>query len=236
MNREEYLRELAYLLQDMSDEERQEALLFYENYFDEAGEENEQKVILELGTPKHLAKIIKDGLGGQFEEHIHAGNQGFSNDDYDDNYEVVDVDQNQKNNGFKSIKRKWNEMDSRDRLILGILLILVCVPVSFSILGIIGGVFGTGFSVVAAIFMFVFGFWIVTFVLHVIAIILIVMGVLHLFSVPGAGCIYIGVGCILIALGSIFGKIAIWFFKDCIPKVANAIADGLGKIIHPRGV
>jgi len=38
------------------------------------------------------------------------------------------------------------------------------------------------------------------------------------------------------ALGSIFGKVAAWFFKDCIPTIINAIADGLGKIFHPRGV
>jgi hypothetical protein len=38
------------------------------------------------------------------------------------------------------------------------------------------------------------------------------------------------------ALGTIFGKMAAWFFKDCIPGIANAIADGLGKIFRPRGV
>ena len=35
MTRKEFMRELEFLLQDISDEEREEALAFYENYFDE---------------------------------------------------------------------------------------------------------------------------------------------------------------------------------------------------------
>ena len=61
MDRKKFMKELEYLLQDISDEERQEALSFYENYFDEAGKENEQKVIDELGDPSRVAAIIKDG-------------------------------------------------------------------------------------------------------------------------------------------------------------------------------
>jgi len=239
MSRKEFMRELEFLLQDISDEERTEALMFYENYFDEAGLQNEHQVIAELGTPERVAAMIKDGLKGQFEDHIHAGSQGFSNDDYDKNYEMIDVEhQEKKKRGSHlgdSLKRKWDDIDSRDRLILAILFILIFVPVSFSIFGIIGGIFGAGFSVIAAILGVVFGFWIITFVLHFIAIVLIVMGVIHLFTIPAAGLIYMGVGCILIGLGTIFGKIAVWFFRDCIPQLFNAIADGLGKIFHPRG-
>ena len=55
-------------------------------------------------------------------------------------------------------------------------------------------------------------------------------------TLPGAGLIYMGIGFVLMALGTIFGKMAAWFFKDCIPGIANAIADGLGKIFRPRGV
>ncbi len=41
MTRKEFMQELAFLLQDINEDERKEALLFYENYFDEAGLENE---------------------------------------------------------------------------------------------------------------------------------------------------------------------------------------------------
>ena len=45
MNRIEFMLELAALLQDVPVEERTDAMQYYNDYFDAAGEENEQKVI-----------------------------------------------------------------------------------------------------------------------------------------------------------------------------------------------
>ena len=41
MRRKEFLEQLERLLWDIPEQERKEALEFYENYFDDAGEENE---------------------------------------------------------------------------------------------------------------------------------------------------------------------------------------------------
>ena len=115
MDRKKFMKELEYLLQDISDEERQEALSFYENYFDEAGKENEQKVIDELGDPSRVAAIIKDGLKGKFDEGIHVGNSGFTNDDYQKNYEVIDADSKETKKTRKetgNFRNRWNEMHS----------------------------------------------------------------------------------------------------------------------------
>lgn len=61
MRREEFMKELAYLLRDIPANEREDALAYYENYFDEAGAENEYKVIQELGSPAAVAeKILAD--------------------------------------------------------------------------------------------------------------------------------------------------------------------------------
>lgn len=61
MRREEFMKELAYLLRDIPVNEREDALAYYENYFDEAGAENEYKVIQELGSPASVAeKILAD--------------------------------------------------------------------------------------------------------------------------------------------------------------------------------
>ena len=45
MSRTEYMRELDALLQGISKEEREEAMQYYNDYFDDAGSENEEKVI-----------------------------------------------------------------------------------------------------------------------------------------------------------------------------------------------
>lgn len=65
MSRTEFMNELRTLLQDIPEEEREEALQYYSDYFDDAGAENEEQVIRELGSPQKVAATIKDGLGGQ---------------------------------------------------------------------------------------------------------------------------------------------------------------------------
>lgn len=62
MNRIEFLAELEKLLQDISAEERKEAVQYYKDYFEDAGLENEQHIIEELGSPKKVAETIKAGL------------------------------------------------------------------------------------------------------------------------------------------------------------------------------
>ncbi len=58
MTKKEYLRALKNEIQALPHNEQKEALDYYENYFLDAGVENEQKVIEELGDVKTLAKEI----------------------------------------------------------------------------------------------------------------------------------------------------------------------------------
>ena len=72
MNRIEFMLELAALLQDVPVEERTDAMQYYNDYFDAAGEENEQKVISELESPKKVAEKLKAGLDGRSDlEELH---------------------------------------------------------------------------------------------------------------------------------------------------------------------
>lgn len=65
MNRVEYMTRLASMLQDIPVEERQEAMKYYNDYFDEAGEENEEKVAAELDSPEKVAAAIKAEIYGR---------------------------------------------------------------------------------------------------------------------------------------------------------------------------
>lgn len=62
MNKEQFLDELEKLLQDIDSIERDEALNYYRDYFEDAGSEHEQEIIDELGTPEKVAQTIKEGL------------------------------------------------------------------------------------------------------------------------------------------------------------------------------
>ncbi len=58
MNRDEWLKQFKKNLINISDMEREDAVRYYTEYFDDAGAENEQKVIEELGNPVMLARKI----------------------------------------------------------------------------------------------------------------------------------------------------------------------------------
>lgn len=61
MNRQEFMNRLEYLLRGIPASEREDALAYYNDYFDEAGAENEAQVIMELGSPEIVAeKILAD--------------------------------------------------------------------------------------------------------------------------------------------------------------------------------
>ena len=63
MRKYAYLARLEELLAALPAQERQEALNYYEEYFDAAGTENEEKTAEELGDPADVARNILEGEG-----------------------------------------------------------------------------------------------------------------------------------------------------------------------------
>lgn len=68
MSRQEFIRELEYLLQDLPEEGKEDALQYYRDYLDEAGPEQEERVLNEFGSPERVAAIIRAGLTGELED------------------------------------------------------------------------------------------------------------------------------------------------------------------------
>ncbi len=66
MRKEEYLQKLEQLLYGIPAEDREEALQFYRDYLEDAGE-NAGEVLRSLGTPEELAKSIRKDLYGDNE-------------------------------------------------------------------------------------------------------------------------------------------------------------------------
>ena len=63
MSREEFMKQLETLLSDVPEEEKREALEYYRGYFEDAGEENEERILKELESPEKVAQTIKADLG-----------------------------------------------------------------------------------------------------------------------------------------------------------------------------
>ena len=68
MNKGDYLSELHKHLNTMPADERDAAMRFYMEYFDDAGQDNEQEVMQQLGTPRELAdQLLKDAPANPIE-------------------------------------------------------------------------------------------------------------------------------------------------------------------------
>lgn len=112
MNRAEFMRRLAELLGDVAPTEREEAIQYYNDYFDDAGEENESGVIAALGTPEELVRSIKAGLsdGGSGGEFTESGFHGYTQTAKDEIIRPEDV------NAAKQADKtgSWTEGDYHD--------------------------------------------------------------------------------------------------------------------------
>lgn len=87
MSYEEFMKELEGLLAGVPEEEKEEALQYYSDYFADAGKENEAQVLAELGSPQKVAALIKAGLknggmdGGEFTEYGYTDERFAKKDD-----------------------------------------------------------------------------------------------------------------------------------------------------------
>ena len=65
MNKEEFMTRLKELLADLPDDEnKQDALNYYQDYLEEAGE-NTAAVLKEFGSPERIASMIRCDLNGE---------------------------------------------------------------------------------------------------------------------------------------------------------------------------
>ena len=58
MTKSEYMKKLSYSLRRLPKEDFNQAIDYFEEYFAEAGEENEQQAIEDLGSPEDAAKEL----------------------------------------------------------------------------------------------------------------------------------------------------------------------------------
>ena len=89
MNKEEFMKELEYLLQDIPEEEKEDALEYYRDYLEEAGEEEEQ-VLREFGSPERIAAMIRADIAGHLENGGEFTDHGYEDTRFrDPNYQVA---------------------------------------------------------------------------------------------------------------------------------------------------
>lgn len=226
MNRKEFMDRLAYLLQDIEDIEREEAIQYYNDYFDEAGKENENQIIEDLGSPEKVAAIIKAGLENEFDQDIEYSEKGMGNANYQETKEVVEakvVDHDKNKNNFQG---------NADRN--KILMIIIILGIIFLILPIGGGIFGVGIGFFVGLFALAFGILIGGVACLIAAIACFVKGVMVLSALPGMGLITLAVGFALVALSFGFFALAKGLIK-VVPVIISGVINVIKTIIDKVG-
>lgn len=90
MSRDEFMRELEYLLQDIPDEDKADAIAYYRDYLEEAGPENEESAIREFGSPERVAAIIRADLSGNLEQGGEFTDHGYEDERFKEpNYQIT---------------------------------------------------------------------------------------------------------------------------------------------------
>lgn len=195
MNRAEFMRQLERLLQNIPPAEREEALQYYNDYFNDAGEENEKDVIAALGTPARVAENIKRGLGNN-EYDGSSGERRSGN-----RYAVTEYDSGQKSGEAGKDKDGKKEL-SGGMIALIVVLSILMAPIIF---GVGSGLIGVLLGVVAAWFGIIVGFGLASIILFCVLAILVIAG----FSAMFSGEIIAGIG--ILGGGLICGGLAILF-------------------------
>ena len=90
MRKDVFIKELEYLLQDIPDEDKADAIAYYQDYLEEAGPENEEKVIQDFGSPERIAAIIRADISGNLKDGGEFTEKGYEDERFrEPNFQLV---------------------------------------------------------------------------------------------------------------------------------------------------
>ncbi len=219
MTRIEFMKELELLLSDLSEDERNEALQYYNDYLDDAGKENESEIIQKLESPQKVSKTIHQGLSGDMDTKGEYGETGY----HDTSVEDKNLPANRKT------KKPWTSTPLKCILII---LLLVVGLYKF-------------FPWIATLFGFLLATVIVLFV--ILALLLgggfivagagVLLFVFSCFLIPTSfvGFLgFLGSGLVLIALGLSISVLLWWGVLKLFPPVFRWIVNQFRKLFHRK--
>ena len=89
MDKNKFMEKLEYLLSDIPEEDKEDAIAYYRDYLEEAGE-HADKAIEEFGSPERIASIIRSDLAGNLENGGAFTERGYEDERFrDPNYQIA---------------------------------------------------------------------------------------------------------------------------------------------------
>lgn len=219
MNREEYMRLLAIALKDIPQSEKEEALQYYNDYFDDAGVENEQKVMNSLGSPAKLADSIqREFFTG--ESRFESNRNPYEQPIYQNTYA---------NAGDNTPKK--SKM-SGGMIALIVILTILASPLLLSIAAVLISIIITIFAVVLTVVAVVLA--VILALICVVAACIMVAIALGAVS-PFSAIVLVGIGIAAIGVSIFLIMAVVWLVGVAIPWVIKGIGKLFKKIFSKKG-
>ncbi len=216
MNREEYMKRLADALTGLPQSEKEEALQYYNDYFDDAGVENEQDVMNSLGMPEKLADTIKKEQMGQQDV--------YEQDTYEEDScmgTTVSGDKGEKKNKL-----------SGGIIALIVILTILASPIILSIvaalLGVLIGIFAAVLSVIVSVLAVIFA---------LVCVVIVCIGVAFAIGAisPFSAVVLAGVGITTVGICIFLVMAVVWLFGVALPWMIKGIAKLFKKMFGKKG-
>ena len=222
MSRKAFMARLDELLADITEAEKDEALSYYEEYFEDAGPENEEEVISSLGSPEKVAATIKAGLSENAQEEGEFSETGYTNSYYDVKDEVATIG---KRKGLGGIGTG------------GWIIILILCLFALPILGpILLGIAGTIFGVLVAIAAVIFAVLVTGIALVVAAVAMVAAGFAALFATPLVGVALIGAALLVAGIGILISILGFWVITKVVPPLFRGFVELIRRPFVRKGV
>ena len=241
MTRDEFMKELAYLLQDIESEDKEDAVQYYTDYFDEAGPDKEAEIIKELGSPERIASMIRSDISGHMKDGGAFTERGYEDERFrDPGYGMappMDLPEYQAEAGQDQADKGRDTQPSAPRsskvvkTILWIVLILAASPI---LLGIGGGLLGLLFGALGILTAMLVTLGVLTFAALLGGVILVPFGVVQMFAHPLDGLMSSGTGLIFLGAGALCLALSILFYGRFVPFIIRGIVNSLSRLLHGR--
>lgn len=228
MSRVEFMNQLKNLLWDIPECEREEALNYYEDYFDDAGVENEAQVIAALGSPEKVAATIKEGLKAD------AGASGaFTENGYSDGRESV----REEVISYNTVEKKKFTDRIKDLGNGGMILLLILAIFALPILGPIGvGILSTIFGLAVVVGAIIFAVAIAGIALLVAGAGVFAASIGCMIVTPAVGIMLLGLSLLLLGIGILLTVLGIWVVTKVIPPLIRLVTNFIRGIFVKKEV
>lgn len=236
MDRAEFLNRLEAQLLDVPQTEREEALQYYEDYLNDAGDAGDFDILQELGTPEEVADSIRNGLrldgSGVGERSYGSQNNraGQPGDGWQNSSRAEQSDASWQDSSHADYPRAGGR--KRLPIWLWILLIVFVAPV---VLPIAFGLFVAAVSVLFAVFITGIALLVCGIVCAGAGIWALIQALIQIAVWPAAAMIGIGISLAAIGIGVLVTMLMGWLIGKVVPAGVRALVSCLHRILTRRG-